>query len=455
MVVEKLPHHWLFEPVENLFFPYFVSAVVFHPAQGSGQNYRAPYVQITLEYYERGKQHTIHRNIVQKDIKGRITVSQALEFLGLVRETAGLVKNQEAEVAKYNEHAPKTGEQYLAHGFGHDASGSWHGNRISFEKDGVFAKVVMDDVETEGRRGSDDASSPLVSAAFWNPKESDDDDSEADDKDMVVAPLHPTVKVFHLGEHVFATTHISNLEAYVYDEKLGAKLVLPVDHRELIDTLTGNAIRRMSDIIKGKATGIIILCSGAPGTGKTLTAEVYSEVAKRPLYMVQCSQLGTDEVKIEQTLQTVLARAVRWRAILLIDEADVYVHERGDNLEQNAIVGVFLRLLEYFSGIMFLTTNRATIVDDAIISRVTAHVRFEVPKDLDDKTELWNILTAQYGLLGQLDVLECAKAFPDISGRSIRQLIRLAKFMADRRKEKVTLKMLQWAAKYHDFTERS
>ena len=32
------------------------------------------------------------------------------------------------------------------------------------------------------------------------------------------------------------------------------------------------------------------------------------------------------------------------------DEADVFVVRRGGNLEQNAIVAVFLRTLEYFDG---------------------------------------------------------------------------------------------------------
>lgn len=187
-------------------------------------------------------------------------------------------------------------------------------------------------------------------------------------------------------------------------------------------------------------------------THNTLTAEVYSEAAKRPLYMVQCSQLGTNEEVLEKKLALVLERAVRWRTILLIDEADVYIHERGKDIQQNAIVGVFLRLLEYYNGIMFMTTNRATVIDDAIMSRATAHIKYEIPTDDAKRTRLWKVLAAQYGVEG-LDIFKAIQTFPKVSGRSIRQLIRLAKIMANRNGTKVTVASLKWAAKFHDFSE--
>ena len=35
---------------------------------------------------------------------------------------------------------------------------------------------------------------------------------------------------------------------------------------------------------------------------------------------------------------------------MLIDEADVYIKRREDDMTMNAVVGVFLRVLEYFNG---------------------------------------------------------------------------------------------------------
>ena len=54
---------------------------------------------------------------------------------------------------------------------------------------------------------------------------------------------------------------------------------------------------KQGDIVKGKSNGVIICSMGLPGVGKTLTAEVYSEKIKRPLYTVQASQLGLSREK--------------------------------------------------------------------------------------------------------------------------------------------------------------
>ena len=98
---------------------------------------------------------------------------------------------------------------------------------------------------------------------------------------------------------------------------------------------------------------------------------------QRPLYSVQCSQLGLEPADLERELLKIFTRAARWNAILLLDEADVYIHRRGSDIQQNAIVGVFLRVLEYYSGVMFLTTNRAELVDDAIASRCLARIDYQ------------------------------------------------------------------------------
>ena len=60
-----------------------------------------------------------------------------------------------------------------------------------------------------------------------------------------------------------------------------------------------------------------------------------------------------------------------WKALVLLDEADVFVQERSLNHHMNDKVSVFLRKLEYFQGVMFLTINRVKDFDDAIQSRIT------------------------------------------------------------------------------------
>lgn len=135
--------------------------------------------------------------------------------------------------------------------------------------------------------------------------------------------------------------HVDNLTDYQYDSSLREKLILPEEHRDLIDILTQDMDILMDDIVAGKSGGTTILCKGAPGLGKTLTAEVYSEVVGRPLYRVHSGQLGVSSENVEKNLEKVLKRAQRWGAVMLIDEADVYIRRRGNEIDHNAVVASF------------------------------------------------------------------------------------------------------------------
>ncbi|KAK5023013.1 hypothetical protein LTR16_012389, partial [Cryomyces antarcticus] len=139
-------------------------------------------------------------------------------------------------------------------------------------------------------------------------------------------------------------------------------LVLPSNQKELIlgFTQSQQSLRStFDDVIEGKGRGIILLLSGPPGVGKTLTAESVAEEMKVPLYMMSAGDLGLDPRNVESKLQGILEMCTRWNAILLLDEADVFLEQRSlHELERNKLVSVFLRILEYYEGIMFLTTNR-------------------------------------------------------------------------------------------------
>ena len=120
------------------------------------------------------------------------------------------------------------------------------------------------------------------------------------------------------------------------------------------------------DIIDSKGGGSIFLLAGPPGVGKTLSAETMAETLHRPLYMVGVGELGTEVTELEENLTKVLQTASAWNAILLLDECDIFMEKRKDmDIHRNAMVGVFLRLLEYYPGILFLTTNRAANIDEA------------------------------------------------------------------------------------------
>lgn len=81
--------------------------------------------------------------------------------------------------------------------------------------------------------------------------------------------------------------------------------------------------------------------------------------------------------KLESQLPLIFQRADKWNAVFL-DEADVFLEQRSlHDVLCNALVSVFLRGLEYYQGIMFLTTDWVKQIDDAISSRIHLPLKYE------------------------------------------------------------------------------
>jgi hypothetical protein len=80
--------------------------------------------------------------------------------------------------------------------------------------------------------------------------------------------------------------------------------------------------------------------------------------------------------------------ANHWNTLLLLDESDSFLRRRSENPQHNALVAVFLRKLEYFPGIMLLTTNRVTEFDDAVQSRIHIGLAYS-PLGLDTRKSIW------------------------------------------------------------------
>jgi SpoVK/Ycf46/Vps4 family AAA+-type ATPase len=272
--------------------------------------------------------------------------------------------------------------------------------------------------------------------------------------DLFTIPLHLSVKIFHLEKHRFYKVHVVNLVPYKYKPEMADMLILPTKVSRVANMLMAGEGDEAEDIVEGKSQGRMLTCIGDPGLGKTLLAEVLSEKVGKPLYKIQAAQLGLDPETLEQKLRTLLHRAERWGCVLMIDEANAYIHDRGIDVTQNAIVGVFLRLLEYFRGTIILTTNQTNAdgtdmdVDDAILSRSYAVVHFKLPTD-EEALEMWKV---QKKLLkAEISEETIAKAVKHFrySGRSIRQLLRLAWDCARYdKKDKINFEMLKEAAEF-------
>ena len=106
-----------------------------------------------------------------------------------------------------------------------------------------------------------------------------------------------------------------------------------------------------------------------------MTAEAIAELLKKPLYIVTAGDLGITASEVEKTLGSVLELCQTWDALVLIDEADIFLEARtSTEIQRNALVCVMLRLLEYYSGCLFLSSNRPASAIDPVSNptRVTA-----------------------------------------------------------------------------------
>lgn len=297
----------------------------------------------------------------------------------------------------------KTGQQFICNGNAIKTSSSWWQPTLILPLGYVGRVVVEPDMETNPRHARYD--------------------------EMNIGYKHlPLVRCFSLDTKEYIYVDVGNLEEYRYDTKASEKLVLPTEMKSVLTSLFNwNGTDGFGDIFKDRHGGVVVLAAGKPGVGKTLTAEVYAHIMKRPLYSIDLTELGTNVAQVEASLGTIFQRVTRWNAVLLLDEADIFMAERQkEELERSAIVGVFLRVLDRYKGTLFLTTNRTEVLDPAFASRIT--VKLDYP-DLNDerRCKIWELMLAKAKIFPEGGLTELGKL--ELNGREIRNCVRLIRII--------------------------
>lgn len=175
----------------------------------------------------------------------------------------------------------------------------------------------------------------------------------------------PYVRGFLLRRKEWGKFCVDGIRDIAWNEEAFESLVLPNNEKDLLlafaeGQANGNA--KFDDFIQGKGKGIIMLLSGAPGVGKTLTAESVAETMRVPLYVMSAGELGTYSENLERVLKDVLDKCAMWKAILLLDEADVFLEARStSDLQRNAMVsGTFPSLTKLTKPISTIMLNGPT-----------------------------------------------------------------------------------------------
>lgn len=472
-----LPHHVVFDVDKyegDSHTGYYVADVDYEPYKlGNNSRDRVPErVEVDLVWIEDDKHHTTTLTLYPGDCVG-LTCKEMLKEQGYVPEAPELIAKLEAETVRFYGMQSQVGLQLTAKGVGladlddaatgaNEGRSSWNNRRIRMNNFGVESNVVVDvlhEKDSDRRdRSSRGENFDLYRWHDWNLRffapgedalsrhlEADEDSAE---RPLVQVPVHPLVACFDLKRHLRLRVHVNNLTPYEYRREVAEGLILPDVDRKMIDLLVDQSHNAFHDIVGGKGSSMNVLSSGPPGTGKTATAEVFAEFKGRPLYTVQCSQLGLDPADVEKNLGVILTRANRWNAILLLDEADVYIRRRGTDIHQNAIVGVFLRTLEYASCILFMTTNLPEDVDDAVASRCIVHLHYGVPTK-EAQGEIWQTLARLNGInLSTETIARFAVAHPKLTGRDVKNLLKLASFVVKDAGGEVTMDALELALRF-------
>lgn len=153
-------------------------------------------------------------------------------------------------------------------------------------------------------------------------------------------------------------------------------------------------------------------------------------------------------------------------ALVLVDEADIFLESRSSTeIQRNALVCVMLRLLEYYYGCLFLSSNRdASTIDAAIASRITVMLSYP-PLDVDGRAKVWKNLVelvpvfpvnASGESMSRRKMSKFRKSFTvedylhlaegyNLNGRQIKNSIVLARALARERGVSLSLDVLKTA----------
>ncbi|KAF2663288.1 hypothetical protein BT63DRAFT_380228 [Microthyrium microscopicum] len=258
------------------------------------------------------------------------------------------------------------------------------------------------------------------------------------DEDLIVSDFR--VPGYALTTKKWLFFHVDSIHDVSFNKGAFKNLVLPRDKKRMISSLVRQKPEdiKFDDLIRGKGKGLIFLLYGEPGVGKTYTGESIADHTQRPLLSLNVGDLPMISERLESNLSSSLELATRWNALVLIDECDVFMEARSQReIVRNELVSVFLRKLEYFEGIMFLTTNRIESIDSAFKSRI--HLSIAYPKlDMNSRRKLWTsfVVAGSDGQCptwmneGFLDLVSEV----EINGRQIRNIVRIAKSLAVKKK---------------------
>ena len=199
-----------------------------------------------------------------------------------------------------------------------------------------------------------DPEAKLEAGGLSRKYEGEDTGQEFTDEDLALLPGR--LFVYSLRDRKFVNADIRSLKLPADISDPFSELRIPEEDKTLIRSMVQDHFKKKQiqrqlqiqgtesyeqDFIPGKGKGLVILLHGAPGVGKTATAEAVAYAHKKPLFPITCGDLGIDPHTVERTLSDIFRLANLWDCVLLLDEAEIFLSRRekmDDSLQRNALV---------------------------------------------------------------------------------------------------------------------
>jgi len=201
-----------------------------------------------------------------------------------------------------------------------------------------------------------------------------------------------------------------------------------------------------------KGLGLSALFAGPPGTGKTMVAALIASELALDLYQIDLAKVVSKWIgETEKNLGELFDAAEAGHAVLLFDEADALFAKRtqvqsSNDRHANLEVNYLLQRLESFAGVVVLTTNHETAIDEAFRRRLSLRVDFPVP-EADERERLWRaLLPTEAARAPDLDLAALADRF-EMTGGYIKNAVVRAAFLAADEAAPIAMRHLLRAAR--------
>ena len=181
--------------------------------------------------------------------------------------------------------------------------------------------------------------------------------------------------------------------------------------------------------------GLTVLLYGAPGTGKSMMAQVLAHELNLELYRVDISKVVDKYVgETEKSLSMIFREAKKCNVVLFFDECDTIFAKRADDggsnqASANNKTALLLQEMEAYDGVCVLATNYKHNIDPAFFRRMKYIVEFQFPNE-DTREMLWTTTVPKTTPLGEdVDFRFIAEKF-EFAGGNIKNCILNAAFLA-------------------------